>query len=104
MTTDPTGYLLPLKQFSDDEGEADQPLAPIQPEDLVEVVEGDDDDQDEAAGSNAAEMTPAPISRDVSEPAPSRPPGKDEDDGQSKPTRVRKVTFRLTWCTWSPLK
>ena len=26
----------PPQQFSDDEGEADQPLAPIQPEDLVE--------------------------------------------------------------------
>ncbi|KAI1786886.1 hypothetical protein LXA43DRAFT_746295 [Ganoderma leucocontextum] len=56
------------QQFSDDEGEADEPLAPIQPEDLVEVVEGDDDmEQDEAANSNA---TPGPMSRDVSEPAP----------------------------------
>ena len=63
----------------------------------MEVVDGDDDDQDEAAGSNAAEMTPAPISRAVSEPAPSRPPGKDEDDGQSKPASPKPHPLSISF-------
>ncbi|KAH9927966.1 uncharacterized protein BXZ73DRAFT_78418 [Epithele typhae] len=59
-----------VQQFSDDEGEADEPLAPIQPEDLVEVVDGDDEDADEGAGSQAPDApTPGALSRDVSEPA-----------------------------------
>ena len=68
----------------------------------MEVVEGDDDDQDEAAGSNAAEMTPAPISRDVSEPAPSRPPGKDEDDSQSKPASPRFHSLSVFFTPQTP--
>ncbi|OJT10705.1 hypothetical protein TRAPUB_12798 [Trametes pubescens] len=70
------------QQFSDDEGEVDQPLAPIQPEE-IEVVDGDDDmDQDEAAGSTAPDMTPGLMSRDVSEPAPAL---REEDDS-AKPS------------------
>jgi hypothetical protein len=38
-----------LKQFSDDEDEVDVPLAPLPDE--IEVVEGDEDDQDEAGPS-----------------------------------------------------
>ncbi|KAF7799318.1 hypothetical protein EIP86_010550 [Pleurotus ostreatoroseus] len=54
------------QQFSDDEGDGDQPLAPLPDE--PEAVEGDDEmDQDETANSVAAN-TPAPISREVSEP------------------------------------
>lgn len=76
----------PLQQFSDDEGEADQPLAPIQPEDLVEVVEGDDDmEQDEAANSNA---TPGPMSRDVSEPAPLRPQNESVGEISAPPSKA----------------
>ena len=86
-----------LQQFSDDEGEADQPLAPIQPEDLLDVGEGDDDmDQDEAAGSTAPDMTPGPMSRDVSEPAPSRP-GKEEDDGLSKPATPKPHPLSISF-------
>lgn len=71
-----------IQQFSDDEGEVDQPLAPIQPEE-IEVVDGDDDmDQDEAAGSTAPDMTPGLMSRDVSEPAPAL---REEDDS-AKPS------------------
>ncbi|KAI0634269.1 hypothetical protein C8Q77DRAFT_1157117 [Trametes polyzona] len=73
------------QQFSDDEGEADQPLAPIQPEE-IEVVDGDDDmDQDEAAGSTAPDMTPGPMSRDVSEPAPAPPDADDPTKPSPKP-------------------
>ncbi|KAI8986068.1 hypothetical protein BD414DRAFT_440573 [Trametes punicea] len=73
------------QQFSDDEGEADQPLAPIQPEE-IEVVEGDEEmDQDEATGSNAPEMTPGPMSRDTSEPAPATK----EEDESAKPSPKR---------------
>ncbi len=76
----------PLQQFSEDEDEADQPLAPIQPEDLVEVVEGDDDmEQDEAANSNA---TPGPMSRDVSEPAPLRPQNESVGDISAPPSKA----------------
>src|SRR6202042_247946 len=38
-----------LKQFSDDEDEVDVPLAPLPDE--IEMVEGDEDDQDEAGPS-----------------------------------------------------
>ena len=73
------------QQFSDDEGEADEPLAPIQPEE-IEVVDGDDDmDQDEAAGSTAPDMTPGPMSRDVSEPAPAPPDADDPTKPSPKP-------------------
>nr|VWP02660.1 Iron regulator 1 [Ganoderma boninense] len=76
----------PSQQFSDDEGEADQPLAPIQPEDLVEVVEGDDDmEQDEAANSNA---TPGPMSREVSEAAPVRPPNESVGEISVPPSKA----------------
>ncbi|KAI0751838.1 hypothetical protein C8Q80DRAFT_1218428 [Daedaleopsis nitida] len=85
------------QQFSDDE-EADQPLAPIQPEDLVEVVEGDDEmDQDEAAGSTAPDMTPGPMSRDVSEPAPSRPGKEGDDDGLSKPATPKPHPLSISF-------
>ncbi|KAJ3556060.1 hypothetical protein NM688_g2236 [Phlebia brevispora] len=54
------------QHFSDDEGDGDQPLAPLPDE--PEAVEGDDEmDQDEATGSVAAN-TPVPASREVSEP------------------------------------
>ncbi|KAI0772851.1 hypothetical protein BD413DRAFT_542609 [Trametes elegans] len=62
------------QHFSDDEGEADQPLAPIQPEE-IEVVDGDEEmDQDEGTGSNAPEMTPGPMSRDAESAKPSPKP------------------------------
>ncbi|KAI0372515.1 hypothetical protein BV20DRAFT_939969 [Pilatotrama ljubarskyi] len=73
------------QQFSDDEGEADQPLAPIQPEE-IEVVDGDEEmDQDEAAGSTAPDMTPGPMSRDVSEPAPAMKDGDESNKPSPKP-------------------
>jgi hypothetical protein len=61
------------QQFSDDEGEADEPLAPLPDGDDVEVVEGDDEDQDEAA------VAPAPLPDAVEaavpeEEPPSKPP------------------------------
>ncbi|CCL99076.1 uncharacterized protein FIBRA_01088 [Fibroporia radiculosa] len=56
------------QQFSDDEGETDQPLAPLPEPDEIEVVEGDEElDQDEAAVSVVPETTTA--SREVSMPA-----------------------------------
>ncbi|KAJ7654722.1 hypothetical protein B0H17DRAFT_956864 [Mycena rosella] len=57
------------QHFSDDEGEADEPLAPL-PDD-VEVVEGDEEDQDEPVA------VPAPIP-DAAEavPAEEEPPSK----------------------------
>lgn len=67
------------KQFSDDENETDQPLAPLPEADDVEVVDGDEElDQDEAATSVAPETASA--SRDVSE-MPTGP----KDDLPSKP-------------------
>ncbi|KAI0347850.1 hypothetical protein BDW22DRAFT_1349922 [Trametopsis cervina] len=61
------------QQFSDDEGETDIPLAPLPDE--PEAVDGDDEmDQDEATPSVAP--TPAPISREVSEPLPLREESK----------------------------
>lgn len=93
-----------MKQFSDDESETDQPLAPLPDE--PEVVDGDDEmDQDEGNNSVAPESTTAPASREVSEPlqpkeeskpatpkphplsvsfqppSPSPPPPQDVDDG-----------------------
>ncbi|KAI0827400.1 hypothetical protein BC628DRAFT_1338374 [Trametes gibbosa] len=73
------------QQFSDDEGEVDQPLAPIQLEE-IEVVDGDDDmDQDEAAGSTAPDMTPGLLSREVSEPAPAIREEVDSNKPSPKP-------------------
>ncbi|KAG5647551.1 hypothetical protein DXG03_008904 [Asterophora parasitica] len=47
------------QQFSDDEGEVDEPLVPLPDE--PEVVEGDEEiDQDEAAPENTVESTPLP--------------------------------------------
>ena len=71
----------------------DEPLAPIQPEDLVEVVDGDDDDQDEGAASNA---TPGPLSRDVSEPAPGLP-AADGDGGVSKPATPKPHPLSISF-------
>ncbi|KAH9921808.1 uncharacterized protein B0H18DRAFT_1121264 [Fomitopsis serialis] len=67
------------QQFSDDENETDQPLAPLPEPDEVEVVDGDEEiDQDEANTSIAPETAAA--SRDVSE----MPIGP-KDDALSKP-------------------
>ncbi|TBU63574.1 hypothetical protein BD310DRAFT_869560 [Dichomitus squalens] len=88
------------QQFSDDEGEADQPLAPIQPEELVEVVEGDDDmDQDDAANSNVPETTSGLVSRDVSEPAPVRPKDGSGDTSapQSKPASPKPHPLSISF-------
>ncbi|KAF8898945.1 hypothetical protein BD779DRAFT_1464991 [Infundibulicybe gibba] len=64
-----------LKQFSDDEGEADEPLAPLPDE--PEVVEGDDEmDQDEnapAAGPDATQIEVASVAA-TQEELPSKPP------------------------------
>lgn len=95
ITRRPTRSRRTPQQFSDDEGEADQPLAPLQPEDLVEV--DDEMDQDEAAGSTAPDMTPGPMSRDVSEPAPSRPSKEGEDDGLSKPATPKPHPLSISF-------
>lgn len=59
--------LIHFQQFSDDESETDQPLAPLPDE--PEVVDGDDEmDQDEGNNSVAPESATAPASREVSEP------------------------------------
>src|SRR6266850_2852750 len=52
-----------LQQFSDDEGDVNEPLAPLPDE--PEVAEGDDDVEPEDATQS---VPPEPISRDVSEP------------------------------------
>jgi len=52
-----------VQQFSDDEGDVNEPLAPLPDE--PEVVEGDDDVEQEDATQS---VPPEPISRDVSEP------------------------------------
>lgn len=68
-----------VQQFSDDENETDQPLAPLPEPDDAEVVDVDEEmDQDEAATSVAPETASA--SRDVSE-MPTGP----KDDLPSKP-------------------
>lgn len=68
-----------MQQFSDDENETDQPLAPLPEPDDAEVVDVDEEmDQDEAATSVAPETASA--SRDVSE----MPTGL-KDDSPSKP-------------------
>ncbi|KAL0951460.1 hypothetical protein HGRIS_008148 [Hohenbuehelia grisea] len=46
-----------VQQFSDDEGEVDEPLVPLIDE--VEVLDGDDDDQDDAATSTQREASTA---------------------------------------------
>jgi len=52
-----------VQQFSDDEGDVNEPLAPLPDE--PEVVEGDDDVEQE---DQAQSVPPEPISRDTSEP------------------------------------
>jgi hypothetical protein len=52
-----------LQQFSDDEGDVNEPLAPLPDE--PEVAEGDDDVEPEDATQS---VPPEPISRDASEP------------------------------------
>jgi hypothetical protein len=52
-----------LQQFSDDEGDVNEPLAPLPDE--PEVAEGDDDVEAEDATPS---VPPEPISRDASEP------------------------------------
>ncbi|KAK7063796.1 hypothetical protein R3P38DRAFT_3249377 [Favolaschia claudopus] len=85
-----------IQHFSDDEeGEADEPLAPLPDE--VEVVEGDEEDQDENAAGSAAppsvrETTeaPAPEEELPSKPASPKPqlsmglePAGDLDDPET---------------------
>ncbi|KAJ7750366.1 hypothetical protein B0H16DRAFT_1662394 [Mycena metata] len=60
-----------IQHFSDDEGEADEPLAPLPDE--VEVVEGDEDEADETAAATA----PLPDTAEAppqEEEMPSKPP------------------------------
>jgi len=72
------------QQFSDDEGETDQPLAPLPEPDEVEVVEGDEEmDQDEAATSVAPETTT--VSREVSEPVAFDPKEEEVKPPSPKP-------------------
>jgi len=52
-----------VQQFSDDEGDVNEPLAPLPDE--PEVVEGEDDVEQE---DQAQSVPPEPISRDMSEP------------------------------------
>jgi hypothetical protein len=52
-----------VQQFSDDEGDVNEPLAPLPDE--PEVVEGDEDVEQEDATQS---IQPEPVSRDVSEP------------------------------------
>ncbi|KAF7347412.1 hypothetical protein MVEN_01497100 [Mycena venus] len=58
-----------IQHFSDDEGEADEPLAPLPDE--VEVVDGDEEDQDEtAAAVPVPDVTEVPVPE---EEPPSKP-------------------------------
>ncbi|KAH9035051.1 hypothetical protein EDB84DRAFT_1269627 [Lactarius hengduanensis] len=52
-----------VQQFSDDEGDVNEPLAPLPDE--PEVVEGDEDVEQEDATQS---IPPEPVSRDISEP------------------------------------
>ncbi|KAN0134266.1 hypothetical protein V8E53_007764 [Lactarius tabidus] len=52
-----------IQQFSDDEGDVNEPLAPLPDE--PEVVEGDEDVEQEDASQS---IQPEPVSRDMSEP------------------------------------
>lgn len=52
-----------VQQFSDDEGDVNEPLAPLPDE--PEVVEGDEDVEQEDASQS---IQPEPVSRDMSEP------------------------------------
>lgn len=64
-----------IQQFTDDEGEPDQPLAPL-PDD-PEVVDGDDEmEQDDENKSIAPDSATAPASREVSEPLQPREESK----------------------------
>jgi len=58
------------QHFSDDEGEADEPLAPL-PDD-VEVVDGDEEDQDEGAAATAPPPDVIEVPAQEEEP-PSKP-------------------------------
>ncbi|GJE87556.1 hypothetical protein PsYK624_036390 [Phanerochaete sordida] len=64
-----------IQQFSDDEGETDQPLAPLPDE--PEVVDGDDEmEQDDENKSVVPDSVTAPASREVSEPLQPREESK----------------------------
>ncbi|KAI0080347.1 hypothetical protein K474DRAFT_1590053 [Panus rudis PR-1116 ss-1] len=81
------------QQFSDDEGETDQPLAPLPDE--PEVVEGDEEmDQDETATSAVPDTTPA--SRAVSEPA------QPKDDSTSKAATPKPHPLSVSFQPPSP--
>ncbi|KAI0785096.1 hypothetical protein C8Q75DRAFT_345476 [Abortiporus biennis] len=82
------------QQFSDDEGETDQPLAPL-PDD-PEVVDGDEEmDQDETAASVAPETTP--VSREVTE-APTLP----DSTSLSKPATPKPHPLSISFQPPSP--
>jgi len=64
-----------IQHFSDDEGETDQPLAPLPDE--PEVVDGDDEmEQDDENKSIVRDSMTAPASREVSEPLQPREESK----------------------------
>ncbi|KAF8204397.1 hypothetical protein K438DRAFT_1819786 [Mycena galopus ATCC 62051] len=82
-----------IQHFSDDEGEADEPLAPLPEADDGEVVEGDEEDQDEvvvvAPVVDTAEV-PVPEEEPPSKPASPKPqlsmglqPSEDLDDPET---------------------
>jgi len=88
------------QQFSDDEGEADGPLAPLPDE--AEVIEGDDEDQDDTAASTQRETSaalvkdseppsklpspkPHPLSMMTLPPAADTPQEEEELDAALKP-------------------
>ncbi|TCD60047.1 hypothetical protein EIP91_010841 [Steccherinum ochraceum] len=87
-----------VQQFSDDEGETDQPLAPLPDVDEPEVVEGDDDmDQDDAPNRDSAIPDTTPVSRAESE-MPSLP--KVDDD--SKPATPKPHPLSVSFQPPSP--
>ena len=80
-----------MQQFSDDEGETDQPLAPLPDE--PEVVEGDDDmDQDDAPNRDSAVPDTTPASRAESELAASK--AEDESKPASPKPHPLSVSFQ----------
>lgn len=68
-----------MQQFSDDEGDVDEPLAPLPDE--PEVVEGEEDDQDDKEESTPALAPDA--SREISE---LPPPSKEEESTSKAPS------------------
>ncbi|KAH8099398.1 hypothetical protein BXZ70DRAFT_297318 [Cristinia sonorae] len=86
-----------VQQFSDDEGETDQPLAPLPDADDPEVIEGDDEmDQDDVPNRDSAVPDTTPVSRAESEMAVS----KAEDD--SKPASPKPHPLSVSFQPPSP--